>query len=341
MKRIFDEVVIINLRRRPDRLERLKRELTRIAWPFRYPKIFRAIDGKVFCPPAGWTDGPGAWGCLASHRQVLANAIKDGKQSILVMEDDVVFCDSFRERIKEFLAIVPEDWEQLMIGGQHQYYYHGLPDLIKPGVYRCKDCERTHCYAVRGEYMRKLVDRWAGGGKFSGNAHCDWIMGRDPDMQLSHKVYAPEYFLAGQERGQSDIFNDPQPRRFWNPPSPNLSVVNLHATGRVAVALRAYGFYTGRLNSGENWDRELTTIFERTRGNRAERRRLLEEWIKIIQWELAGDDHFICTVWHPEALPRLVGMASLWPVYEISAQNVYSALRQLPAHLKRNLSEPL
>ncbi len=72
--------------------------------------------------------------------------------------------------------------------------------LVKEGIIRCTDCERTHCYAIRGEFMRKLSRRWLGGGKFNGSRHCDWIMGRDPEMQLSHKVYAPEFFLVGQDR---------------------------------------------------------------------------------------------------------------------------------------------
>ncbi|WP_172683368.1 glycosyltransferase family 25 protein, partial [Verrucomicrobium spinosum] len=33
----------------------------------------------------------GAWGCLLSHARVLAEAIADGIENVLILEDDVVF----------------------------------------------------------------------------------------------------------------------------------------------------------------------------------------------------------------------------------------------------------
>jgi len=335
LQQYFDRVVVINLKRRPDRLARLKQSLQQCQWPFQEPEIFEAVDGRVYPPPPGWRSGPGAWGCKMSHQTVLGQAVADGVKTLLVMEDDVCFTDNFREDVAKFLSAVPEDWDQLMIGGQH-LIPAGKPKLVKPGVLQCTSCERMHCYGIRGKFMQRFYERLQGGGKFNGSVHCDWILGRDPDMQPAHKVYAPQFFLAGQEGGASNIFDMMVPRRIWNPPGPELPVINLHAPAPVAAALSVRGFCTGSQIGppGDSHYEKLCEIFRATRDNPSERVEKLRGWIKMMQWEVAADPSFVCTVWHPEATAELVKAASLWSVHEITAESIEEALVQLPTELE-------
>ena len=337
LKRYFDRIVLINLKSRPDRLIQVADALKKCDWPFKQPRVFTAVDGQVNPPPhkMKWKDGASAWGCLCSHRQILGQAIRDGVKCILILEDDICFIDDFRNQVKEFLHNVPDDWDQLMLGGQHVNLL-GKPTLVKPGVLRCTDCERTHCYAVRGPYMRKLYQRWAGGGKFNGVAHCDWIMARDPEMQLAHKVYAPQFFIAGQERSPSDISGVVNPRQFWNPPGPKLSVINLHAPVRVVAAMRQYGWYTGVTHDSKTGiEKSLLELFKKAAIDQALQAQYLGQWIKGMQWQLGDDPDLICTIWHPLAKPDLVKASSLWPVYEVTADSVDSALKQVPRKLRK------
>jgi len=329
LKNYFDRVVLINLPRRPDRLAQAKKNLRQARWPFRSPEIFAAIDGASTRPPKNWRYGAGSWGCLQSHRAVLQQAIADDVQSLLILEDDVCFEKNFAMEVKKFLRAMPDDWDQLMLGGQH-VSQHGQPFLVEPGVLRCTDCERTHAYAVRGDFLRLLAKRLSSGGRFNGRSHCDWIMGRDPQLQLAHKVYAPEFFLIGQERSLSDVYGAVQPRKFWNPPGPELRVINLHATTTVAKALQERGFCFGRgLGRARNLDRQLRLLFNETENDYPARVSRLREWIKAMQWELASDSTYVCTVWHPAATPKLVQAASLWPVVEVTANTVEEALAQI------------
>jgi hypothetical protein len=328
-KNYFDRVVLIHLKRRPDRLALVKKNLRAAQWPFQAPEIFSAVDGKQVRPPRGWSFGAGAWGCLQSHRAVLKQALDDGVQQLLILEDDICFEKNFAANVKKFLRAVPKEWDQLMLGGQHVNHL-GQPFLVKPGVLRCTDCERTHAYAIRGEFMRCLYDRLSGGGLFNGLAHGDWIMGRDPEMQLAHKVYAPPFFLIGQERSHSDVYGAVQPRKFWNPPGPDLRVVNLHAPAKVAQALEKRGWHFGRgLGRKRDLDQQLIQLFAATKKGSGARVRRLRDWIKTMQWELASDPTFICALSHPEATPKLVKAASLWPVVEVSADTAKEALLQM------------
>ncbi len=330
----FDRVVLVNLPRRPDRLRQVKKALRECAWPFQQPEVFAAVDGLVSPPPPHWKHQAGAWGCTQSLLAVLEQALADGVKSLLVLEDDVCFAPDFREGVERFLRTVPGDWDGLMLGGQHIIEKNGWPKMARRGIYRCFDCERTHCFAVRGKYMARLCERWRGGGRFRGNAHCDQIMGRDPQLQRAHRVYAPEFFLVGQERSASDVSGKFYPRRFWNPPGPHLRLINLHAPRAVMESLRQYGCYTGYDHDpASGMDRKLEKIFQYLKKHPREGRLRLRKWIITLQWEVCGDPNFVGTVWHPEATPSLINEVSLWPVCEVTADHAQAALRQLPLKL--------
>jgi hypothetical protein len=197
----FDRVVVLNLARRADRWERFQAALG--DWPFKPPQRFEAVDGNAVSIPAGWTQGPGAWGCQLSHRQVLDQAIADDLQTLLVLEDDACPVESFSELAAVFLNDVPPDWDGLMLGAVHLL----KPQFIRPGVVRCGLANRTHAFAVRGRFMRVLSQFW----RVNTTDHCDIVLA---SLMPHFKVYSPDPLLIGQDSGFSDVSGREEPLRF-------------------------------------------------------------------------------------------------------------------------------
>jgi hypothetical protein len=311
---VFDRVVVISLRRRADRLAAFREAVAACDWPFPEPALFEGVDGTLVPAPDRWAAGGGAWGCMQSHRQVLERAIMDGVGGLLVLEDDACFRASFRADVERFLAAVPADWDQLMLGGQHLE----PPEPVAPGVVRCVNCQRTHAYAIRGRFLHNLYRRWC-----SASGHCDHVMG---PMQRAYRVYAPDPFLVGQAPGPSDISGARNPAKFWVPPAEDAPVVLLRGPRGVVAALRRRGLHTG-------YDRDPATGVDRGLIRAFAAADLVAElaaWAEMIAWEVASGNGRVGALWHPDASEDLLRAATRRPVRVVEAPTVEAGLRALP-----------
>lgn len=276
--KMFDRCVLINLKRRPERLANFRRQQLEIGWPLPSVDVFEAIDGNRVGVPDTYTAGGGAWGCLRSHVSILERAVMDGIERLLVLEDDV--CWKGVSELQQFLRTVPDDWDMLMLGGQHMEE----PQLVMDGIVRCNNCQRTHAYAIRGDAMKDLLKLWYGC-----TSHIDHWMG---PWQRNWKVYSPTTFVFGQSGGRSDISGSLNPAKYWTPPERS-QVVWLSCPLDVAVRLRGFGLHMGYDREGE-LDRGLNEVVVAE-----DRKQALKNWIEMIQWEAASDLHKLACVYHP------------------------------------------
>lgn len=250
----FDRVVVVNLDRRPDRMDRLRRHLAEIDWPFRYPERFRGIDGRMVKPPRWWRVGGGAWGCHQSHVRIIEQALMDDLDSILILEDDAFFEPDIRERAQAFLSSVPDDWQQIYLGGQHLFQRRQPPIKVNDEVVRPFNVNRTHAFALHRRGMRPVY-RWL----------TDYVEHSEhPRHHVDHrlgalhgtgeiKVYAPDRWLAGQFESHSNIKGQVMPTRLWNghrvldQSAPFVAVIGLHRSGSSCLAgvLHKLGVHMG------------------------------------------------------------------------------------------------
>jgi hypothetical protein len=204
-------IVVISLRRRKDRLDGFFARLA-AAWPAAVDRVqvVEAVDGELCPAPDWWRGPPGAFGCYRSHHRVIESALVAQVEELLVLEDDVTFCDCFEVRLAGIRHALPDDWGQFYLGGQHL----APPEPVNDLVVRGSNINRTHAYFVRGgEPMRHLYRHLHPGEHWEGKHHVDHHYGR-----LHRKrwpAYAPREWLCGQAADHSDIKNRPQEERWW------------------------------------------------------------------------------------------------------------------------------
>lgn len=92
----LDKVYLINLNRRPDRLEAAMEQVSTVG--LEGVERFEATDGTVNGFPVGENFlTPGMVGCYHSHRRILEDAYQQGYEKILVLEDDLQFVPGFND----------------------------------------------------------------------------------------------------------------------------------------------------------------------------------------------------------------------------------------------------
>jgi SAM-dependent methyltransferase len=110
---------IINLDRRPDRLQHAREQLARIG--ITGARRFQAFDGhrlQLTSHRPEWVR-MGAVGCYLSHVALLKQA-QARRAPYVIVEDDLVLADDFQDAFAAFLGEVPEDWDVLHLpGGEH------------------------------------------------------------------------------------------------------------------------------------------------------------------------------------------------------------------------------
>jgi len=113
---------VVNLKRRPDRLETFKK-----ACPFDDVELIYGFDGKfprtelpkeVKMFKTFTKILPGERGCFISHLRIYEDMVKKNIPCALIMEDDAIFCEGFKEKVTTFFNELPKDFVMAYVGGR-------------------------------------------------------------------------------------------------------------------------------------------------------------------------------------------------------------------------------
>ena len=139
----FDKVVVINLDKRTDRLEKISKQLDELGITF---ERFSAIDGTGKNPMLANRD---------SHLQVWRENL--GKK-VLVLEDDAYFIDDFQERLDQVIQTLPENWDVFYLGALLDKRT-GKVIKVNNDWYRQIVSTGTQAYCVHPDIMQYCIDR--------------------------------------------------------------------------------------------------------------------------------------------------------------------------------------
>ena len=139
----FDKVVVINLDKRTDRLEKITEQLNDLGITF---ERFSAIDGTGKNPIIAGRD---------SHVEVWKQNL--GKK-VLILEDDAYFVEGFQERFDEVIESLPEDWDIFYLGVLLDKMT-GKVIKVNNDWYRQIVSTGTQAYCLHPNMMQYFIDR--------------------------------------------------------------------------------------------------------------------------------------------------------------------------------------
>tara|TARA_R100000322_G_scaffold122976_1_gene80097 strand:- start:4127 stop:5431 length:1305 start_codon:yes stop_codon:yes gene_type:complete len=187
---MFNKTYVINMKNRPDRMQRSTSRLKDIGLDF---ERFEAVNGHNEERHSNLL--PGEVGCYKSHFDILNDAFDNKYESILILEDDVVFVDNFSDKFFEGYKYIPDDWEMIYLGCNHKKPYTRINDY----VVKCNFAYTTSAIIIKGSALEKLL-------RATKHMHrqIDVVYA---EMQAAGQLNAYAYhpWLMYQEDGWSDI----------------------------------------------------------------------------------------------------------------------------------------
>jgi GR25 family glycosyltransferase involved in LPS biosynthesis len=148
----FPHKFCINLDRRPERWEQMRSKFERCG--VEGVQRFAAVDGQQTIVPAGWTDSPGAYGCLRSHLEIIEEARRLGWPNVLIFEDDAALDPELNEKFSSYFEQVPSDWEMLHFGANHM----AEPVGVSANVVRITSANSTFAYALNAAVFDGFIE---------------------------------------------------------------------------------------------------------------------------------------------------------------------------------------
>ncbi|KAI4583712.1 hypothetical protein R6Z07F_006402 [Ovis aries] len=171
----FDEVFMINLKRRQDRRERMLRALEEQEIACR---LVEAVDGKAMNasqvealgiqmlpgyrdPYHGRPLTKGELGCFLSHHNIWKEVVDRGLQKSLVFEDDLRFEIFFKRRLMNLMRDVEReglDWDLIYVGRKRMQVEH--PEKAVPRVRNLVEADYSYwtlAYVISLQGARKLL----------------------------------------------------------------------------------------------------------------------------------------------------------------------------------------
>ena len=163
VNQFFDQVYLINLKRRPDKLKVCQQLFAKLNIKY---KIFEAID---FCdgipddypikPLEGSFLGnhaPGAWGCYQSHLGIIKDAKKHNYDKILIFEDDVAADDNFVSLFSKKVKDLPKDWKLFYLGASG---HKGVPKkIVSDNISQTFESFTTGSYGIHSSIYDTILE---------------------------------------------------------------------------------------------------------------------------------------------------------------------------------------
>ncbi|XP_051525644.1 procollagen galactosyltransferase 2-like isoform X2 [Myxocyprinus asiaticus] len=239
----FDEIFLINLKRRLDRRERMLNTLAVLGLE---ASVFYAVDGKALNtsqlqalhiemlpgykdPYSGRVLTRGEIGCFLSHHFIWKQVVERGLQRVLVLEDDVRFEPRFKGRLQIIMEDVEKaqlDWDLVYVGRKRMQV--AKPEVSVEGVNNLVEADYSYWtlgYALSQQGAKKLLAAQPLGKMlpvdeflpvmFNKHPNTAYMSHFDPRNLLAFSV-EPLLLYPTHYTGEPGYFSDTETSTIWD-----------------------------------------------------------------------------------------------------------------------------
>lgn len=217
----FDKIYVINLKRRMDRKISLLKKYPNLDFTF-----IEAIDGKLlkiqdlisenklntsFFDPHGMVT-MGVFACALSHKKAWDQALEDGVENALFLEDDIFLYDEcttgtqFTDTYKDILnEVMSHDWDLLHLGKKHpQTFGMNIGKYLTVPKYN-NNYEGAHAYVATKEMIKTLSDNYLP-IKYAADVYLEQYVNTHKVFTLKNSLIQQVNDLVESQNADSDTY---------------------------------------------------------------------------------------------------------------------------------------
>lgn len=192
---LSNSIYVINLKERLDRREHITDQLKKIDCENYI--LFEGVNGKKIDNPTKMPSG--MFGLIKTYLNMYNDWKKSPKENILIIEDDCVFLDGFNEKLEEYFSNVPNDWDMLYFGANHNYHMGEKTETINEKCIKLNNSYSAHCVLIKSHVFEELIF-----GIQTFTIENDVMMA---NLQKKYNAYSSSETLTTQLVSYSDIQN--------------------------------------------------------------------------------------------------------------------------------------
>lgn len=192
---ISKNIYVINLKEREDRLDHIKKELSKISCE--HYKIFEGVDGSKIINNTRFKNG--MYGLILTYIKIYDEWKKTNSENILIIEDDCVFLENFNSDLEVYLNNIPNNWEMMYFGGNHNYHMGNVTHKINDYCIKLNNTYTAHCVLLKDYVFEDLINNLK-----SFNIENDVMLA---GLQKKYNAYSPIKTMTKQLNNYSNIEN--------------------------------------------------------------------------------------------------------------------------------------
>ncbi len=188
----------------------------------RLPESIQEVERVCVTPDTvgevpSWFEAPVDRWCITKATTTALERALECDDDCLYFEDDAIFREDFEKWFPRLIEDLPENWDQLFIGGQIGLDSVGPRQVpTTPLLLEASCVHRNHAVLTNKKSLKRVIDWYLTNEGWGSHHTCDWRL-----LYLHRKndfhVYIPSMgWLVGQGGGESILDHVKYPDRWWD-----------------------------------------------------------------------------------------------------------------------------